>query len=163
MKVYSFSASLTRPADTTTYAAGDVVTTPTTASVMTFTPLSETPNIGCEIKSALLMSSAAQTTKIDAELWLFSATISDLDADNAAFSPTDAQMATLIGIIPFPVASVKTGDATSGAGGNAVCVAANVGLACPVGTLYGVLVVRNAYIPVSGEIFTAILNTVRKY
>src|SRR5881409_1389682 len=144
------SQSLVRPANTTAYTAGDVWTNGSNAR-MVFTGLNRNTGYGAEIKHALAIDDAAQATKVDLELWLFSADITDLDADNAAWTPTDAQLATLIGIIAFPVANFKPGDATAGAGGNAACIAANVGIAIKHDTLYGVLVVRNAYTPVSAE------------
>ena len=71
-------------------------------------------------------------------------------ADNAAFAVTDTEMLTLVGVIDFPVANFKAG------GANAVCEAFNIGLALrgTTTTLYGQLVMRNAYVPVSSEKFT---------
>jgi hypothetical protein len=153
-------ASFTRPADTTAYTAGDAVSDSTSApSVITFK--SVTREGFCTIQQAILLDSAAQATKIDAELWLFDTAPTAVN-DNAAITFTDAELANLVGVIDFAVANVKTGLATAGAGGNAVNV--KTGLNIPVrlpklvNDLYGVLVVRNAYTPVSAEVFTITLG-----
>lgn len=113
---------------------------------------------------ALLIDSANQATKPSLELWLFS-TAPAMDNDNAVFTPTDAELAALLGIIQFQTAFV--GDATAGAGGNSVIPSERTYLpvylkcASTVTAIYGVLVTRSAYTPVSGEIFTVILKVVQ--
>lgn len=150
-------ASLTRPANTTQYAAGDVISAVTTNNHFEFEDVVRRgPSLlSGSISSARIVSSANQATKLDAELWLFDTDIAEV-ADNSAFAPTDAEMLTLVGIIPFPVADWYVGDATSGAGGNAVCQVDGLSIAfqARTTTLYGQLVARNTYTPVSGEIFT---------
>jgi len=151
--------AITRPANTDVYTAGDVVSEVTSNDHFTFEEVNRPGGIkkhlGGSIATARLHSSANQATKLDGELWLFSQDIAEV-ADNGAFAPTDAEMLTLVGIIDFPVANWKEGIATAGAAGNAVCEAFNLGLAYKGGltSLFGQLVVRNAYTPVSGEIFT---------
>lgn len=154
------NASVTRPADTTAYAAGDAVTDSTSApTVITFTNVAKANNGGGTIVSAELIDSANQSTKGIFELWVFDTTVTP-DNDNAVFTPTDAELATLVGIIPFDVSYV--GDAQSGANGNAVYQANFLNLPFKAGAasrnLFGLLVVRNAYTPVSGEVFTIRLN-----
>jgi hypothetical protein len=144
--------SVTRPANTTAYTAGDVVTEGT-ADALEF--LCDETRTGMNIiHSAVCVSSANQSTKPDLELWLFDTDLTPAD-DNAAFAPTDAQMRTLVGIIDFPVGSFKVGNAGSGADGNVVCDVQSLDIAffpkASGGMLYGVLVVRNAYTPVSAE------------
>ena len=162
MKTNVLSASITRPSDTTTYAAGEVITADPAATL----PFLNVPTLsggGALLQSALITSRAAVAAKLDCDLLLFSANISDLDADNAAFTPTDAQLETLVGVVSFPTANWKAGDATVGAGGNAFCQVLNIGLAVRSNNLYGVLVARNAYVPVSGEIFKVSLGFVEDY
>ena len=156
--------TLTRPSNTTAYAAGDVISAVTSNDHYTFTGVVEYDGAGTAcIESALLIDSANQSTKPDLELWLFSSDIAEV-ADNSAFAPTDAEMATLIGIIPFPVGNFYAGDATSGAVGNCACPLHGLNIPIKVGpganVIYGQLVVRNAYTPVSAEIFTCILGIV---
>jgi hypothetical protein len=61
----------------------------------------------------------------------------------------------------FPVASFVVGNAGSGVFGNIACIAANIGIAADAPTLFGVLVVRNAYVPVSAERFQVTLQVVK--
>jgi hypothetical protein len=159
------NANLTRPADTTPYSPGDVISAVTTNDHFTFGAASNdgSKRVGraigpgtLSVNLARLFSSANQATKLDAELWLFCQDIAEV-ADNGAFAPTDAEMLTLVGIIDFPFTAWKVGNATSGAGGNAVCEIRNLDF--PIarskdGRLYGQLVARNAYTPVASEIFT---------
>lgn len=153
-------ASFTRPSNTTAYAAGDVVST-TAGAIMTFADVAK--DASGAIQSAMLLSSANVSTKLDAELWLFSVAPAAV-ADNAVIAFTDAELAYLVDVISFPTSEWKVGIATSGADGNAVNVQRGLGIPVytrvqnvPVNDLYGVLVARNAYVPVSAEVFTVTL------
>lgn len=150
---------LTRSANTTAYAAGEVISAVTSNNHFTFDnatrPGTSTKQLGGAVATAILHSSANVATKLDAELWLFHTDISEA-ADNSAFVPTDAEMLTVIGVIDFATADWKEGLATAGAAGNSLCQVSNIGLAfkSATTTIYGQLVARNAYVPVSGEVFT---------
>ena len=159
------TGTFTRPADTTAYTAGDVMNNSASAGVVT-----EIPNVGLSahastiIQQAICVDSANQATKPDLELWLFDTAVT-ADNDNAVFTPTDAELRTLVAVIAFPSTSFKAGDATSGAGGNCVCDIQNLGIpvrvtGTQVDSLYGVVVVRNAYTPVSAERFDFFLKLI---
>ncbi len=147
-------ATFTRPANATQYAAGEVMGD---ASVMTFNRVASENLASSVIQHAICIDSASETVKPDLELWLFDTTVT-ADADNAAFTPTDAEMLTLIDVIEFPSSAWKVGTA----GGNSVNVQRNLGIPVkPNGTeIYGVMVVRNTYTPVSGEQIKVILRVV---
>ncbi len=159
------TASITRPANTTAYAAGDVVSADTGDAHFEFTKALQPGKMTGSITTAILHSSANVATKLDAELFLYHTNITDR-ADNATFIPTDAEQLTLIGVIDFATADWKVGLATAGAGGNAVIQVNKLGLLFQGGqqqgsgnsttgiSIFGQLVARNAYAPVSGEIFT---------
>lgn len=159
---HTTKASFTRPADTTAYTANDVMSDSTTVpTILTFNRASMegdgASGGGGIIQEAIMTSSAGQATKPDLELWLFD-TAPAAENDNAACSLSDAEVLACVGIIPFPVANWKQANATAGAGGNAACDAQNIGLPFNlIGTnnaaLFGMLIVRNAYTPVSGESF----------
>lgn len=155
-------ASFTRPADTTTYTAGDVISNSTSAPAVLIFNNALREGLGA-IQNAYLLDSANQTTLLDSELWLFT-TPPAATNDNAAITFTDAELANLVGIISFAVAAGKVGLPSSGAAGNAVNF--QNGLGIPVrgagltDVIYGVLVARNAYVPVSAEIFTITLGVV---
>ena len=153
-KTARVQASLTRPANATAYTAGDAVSA-TGDGHLEFPGAVEVGRLSGSISNARLISGANQATKLDAELWLFRSDIADV-ADNAAFAPTDAELLTLVGIIDFPVADWKIGNATAGAGGNAVCEVTSLGIAFKAAEskIYGQLVARNGYTPVSGEVFS---------
>lgn len=164
------SASVTRPADTTVYAAGDALTNSTSAPVVITLANSGRFNAGGgTIVAAWLLDSANQATKPDLELWIFNASPTP-DNDNAVFTPSDSELATLVGIIEFRgVTKSYVGDATAGAGGNVMIPGTQAGTAVPalsipfvcgaaLTALYGLFVVRNGYTPVSAEIFTVILS-----
>lgn len=150
----------TRPNDTNTYAAGDVFNESTSAGTnLTFAGCSRyTAGTGV-IQAATLIDSANQALKGSFELWLFNAAVT-ADNDNAVFTPTDAELLTLQAIIPFT--NWYVGDATANAGGNAVSLANNLGMpfTCASGStsLIGVIVVRNAYIPVAQSSLTFTLE-----
>jgi hypothetical protein len=155
-------AKLTRPADTTAYAAGDAVGDATTGAAMTFTPVGGGLNVGGEIKGASCISSQNAGTKPDLQLWLFSAALASNPADNAAFAPTDNDMLNFIGRIDFPTANFKAANAGAAGAGNSACIASVATLPVP-GTVYGYLVVQNAYAPISAEVIQVNLNVLRTY
>jgi hypothetical protein len=156
---HTTAASFARPANTTTYTAGDVVCN---AATLIF------PNgpasTGSVLQHAVITTSANVATKPDLELWLFSATVAAV-ADNAAFAPTDAEMLTLVAVVEFPTADFKVGLSGAGTSGNAVCEAKNLGIplnpaSAQNAELYGQIVVRNAYEPISAEAFKVVLHLV---
>lgn len=149
---HTVSAGFVRPANTTAYTAGDVVSG---GGLLVFAGASLEPGGAGIVQHATLVDSANVATKPDLELWLFDTPI-ELDADNAAFTPTDEDLRTFVGAISLAASLFKVGDATSGAGGNCICDVPNIGMPFNTvigSTLYGVLVVRNAYVPVSAERF----------
>lgn len=161
----TITASFTRPNDTTQYAAGEVITA-ATAAVMEFTKVGRDAQRGAGvIVDAILVDSAAQTTKLSAELWLFTSAMT-MDNDNAVFTPTDTELLDLVGVIQFTTAFV--GDATAGANGNCVLQAERtylpINYQCKIGvtSLYGVLVTRNAYTPVAQESFAVLLKIIQE-
>lgn len=154
----TISATVVRSANTTTYSAGQVLSNSTTAgTVISFPNVTRDVNGHAVINEALCIDEANQTTKPDLELWLFDAAPT-AENDAAAFAPSAAEIETLVTVIAFPVASFKVGNAASGASGNVMCDQQSLGI--PVNTkgqanaLYGIVVVRNAYVPVSAEKFT---------
>lgn len=152
------TAAKTRPNNTNTYAAGDVIAEATSGStVWTFPNVVRTPGGSGTIRKVAIDDSAAVAAiKLVGELWLFSASPTT-DQDNEAFTPTDAEMLTREAIIPFT--NIYVGDATAGAGGNVALMSnvLNTPFKCAQGStsLFGILVARNAYVPVAQEIFTA--------
>lgn len=159
MQILTIAQSIVRPSDTTQYAAGDVIGG-AALPFHGFPPL-KGAQIGAVLQHGVMVSNANQATKLDAELWLFSASPT-IAADNVAFAPTDAQMLDFIGIITFPVANWKVSNAGAAALGNAACTTPSIGIAVPE-RVFGVLVARNTYTPVADEAFNVSLTAVRGY
>lgn len=139
----------TRPADTTQYAAGDVVAESTSAATILTFPVARTETGAGVIRAATFVDSSAEATKPDFDLYLFDTTVV-MEQDNAAWAPSDTEMKTCLGVISFAGTNFKTGN------GNGI-IHVN-GLHIPFVTqggvnLYGIVVARNTYTPVSGEQF----------
>ena len=152
-------ASITRPADTTAYADGDVVADSTSAAAaLMFKGLCGDGD-GAVIRGAMFSSSAIPGTKLNADLWLFHTAPTSYGNDNGAFALSDADLLNCVGVIPLDgttAANVKVSTLNY--------VVVNQGLAIPVKSLtadralYGVLVARNAYTPASAEVITVKLG-----
>lgn len=166
---HTVNGSVTRPNDTTAYAIGDVICNSTSApTIITFSRACVEQGGSGVIAHASLIDSAYQSTKLSADLFLFDTTVT-MDNDNATFTPTDAELATCVGVITFDGTAtsplqIHGGDLTAGAGGNAIIEAPNLAIPfnCVAGSnsLFGVLVARNAYTPVAQESFTVRLHVV---
>ena len=157
----SNKTSITRPADTSPYAAGDVMSDGTGDNHLTFLNAVQKGALSGAIGTARIISSANKATKPDIELWLFRVNPATR-ADNLTFNITDAEHEEVIGIIDFAVLNWKVGHPGADAVGSSSCEAQNIGLVFRGGksttiadtNIYGQLVVRNAYVPVSAEKFT---------
>ncbi len=150
------ATSKTRPGDTATYAAGDTISEATSSStVWTFSKVVRKAGGSGTIGQVVIDDSSSPALKLQAELWLFD-TAPTADQDNAAFTPTDAEMQTVVAVIPINGSHVGTASGntllTSGA------VAAPFRCASNVQDLFGVLVARNAYIPTNAEVFNIRLS-----
>jgi len=163
----SLSDSITRPANATQYAALDVISEVTTNDHFTLGKDGKAitfPSVGQGgiITGARLLSSQAHATVLpDIDVWLFHTDIAEV-ADNAAFAPTDAEMATLLTILEF--SSWVKGTVTAGADGNSISVLNDQNKSFILEShefMYGQMVVQNTYTPVASEIFTISLDITR--
>ncbi len=155
------TTTVTRPSDTTQYTANDAwadsTSAPTTGG-FTFTSAARQSGGSGVITDCMIVSSANQSTLMQGEIWLFDTAVTAVN-DNAAFTITDNEYLTVVGIIPFTITSA--GNATSGAGGNAgVNVQGlNIGFtAVGSANLRYLIKVINAYTPVSAETLTVRLK-----
>lgn len=156
IKIATAAAGKTRPNDTTTYTIGDVINeSDSSGTGWVFDTAVRTPGGSGSIKRVYINDSAYVATNLSAELFLFD-TVVGVDNDNATFTPSDAEMLTCVAVIP--VSTARPGTITAGAGGNSLLESAAVDIpfkcAATSQTLYGVLVAKNAYVPVAQEIFT---------
>ena len=136
------SATLTRPANTTAYAAGDEVTD-TGGAILTFTDCARASGLSGVITGVTACFSSNWATKPSLELWIFDTTGTP-DTDNAAFAPSDSEVDTLIGVIPLT--ATYQGDATANTGNFAMdSGSVNIPfLTVGSANLFGRVVIRNA-------------------
>lgn len=143
--------TVTRPADTTAYAAGDLIANSTTAGFVTPITFAGVGSSGTITKWRLRTNRAASGTGWVARLHLYRAVPTPSNGDNGAWLTNKA--ADWIGSLD----AVMDTQFTDGAAGNGT---ARVGpgitydLGSATDTLYGLLETRSAYTPASGETFT---------
>lgn len=153
------SGSVTRPADTTAYAAGDLVANSTTAGSVT--PISFTVGRGSSgssatglIRRARLRKTGTSVTNAIFRLHLYSASPGVTNGDNGAWLSDNA--ANYIGAIDFLVDKAFS----DGAAGNGVPLVGSE-LFFTGQTVYGLIEARGAYTPASGEQFSIGLSVVQ--
>ena len=164
-KHVSPSHTITRPADTTQYAARDVVADSTSGAVVaTFSGCGVPRNTGNDsgsglIRSATLIQDSYVATSPDFLLFLFTVSPTTQN-DNVKFAVTDSDLNNCIGTIPFTTWVI--GKDTAGAGGSQIDYEKDVNLVfkCAAGDqdLYGIMIELSTYTPVSGESFKIVLN-----
>lgn len=148
----STTAQITRPSDTTTYAALDQIDSTTASTGFTFASAVRQNGGSGRIIGAEIMMSTAATLKLVGTLFLYSA-MPTLSADNAATSVTDAQNRTCLGIIQFANPSI--------AGANVIYNVQGLNIPIVAGSattsIFGVMQANNAYVPASAEIIDVTL------
>lgn len=155
----SQTLSKTRPNDTTTYAAGDVISESTSAGTVWTFPWARAVGLGGILQDAILIDSVSATLKLDADLYLFdTAPTSNLN-DNAAFAATDAEMKALLTILSFVGTTAKVGGANCSI--ELAAISRSLACAAAASSLYGVLVARNAYVPTANEELTLRLRCIQ--
>lgn len=158
------TGSITRPADTNIYAPGDAYTNSTSAPVATtFSDVARDDGGSGAIVAAFASLSANEATKPQFQLWLFGgASAPTPDNDNAVFTPTDAEVLNVLGYIDF----TDWKEGLAGASGNSVSPGLINGLVngripyvtTSVNDIFGLVVVRNPYTPISGEVLSMRLH-----
>jgi hypothetical protein len=151
------STDVTRPADTTAYAANDALsdstTTPTTGG-FTWTGAARASGKSGIITDAIITTANDAGTLLQGEIWIFNQAVTNIN-DNAAFAVSDAEIKTCVGKIPFTLED---------AGNNGFYHAQNlnIGFTCSGSANLRFLVkVKNAYTPSSGEVLTFIAKIVQ--
>ena len=143
-----------RPANTDAYVIGDVVNADSITVPISLSVARANDTTGWII-GGKMTTSATVATLPQFELLLFDSTFT-IAADGAVFAPTDANILTYIGKITFDsfVSYSTTASACDGT------VKTPIAFVPASGTqlVYGVLVALNAYVPVSGEVFSVSLD-----
>lgn len=153
------SATMTRPADTTAYASGDLVANSTTAGSVV--PLSwavqRSRRIGAKVVKARIKKSGTGVTNSTFRVHLYRASPTVANGDNGAWSSDKA--ADYLGYLEVVVDKAFT-DGAAGSGAPAVgtgLIVAEVSTTM----LYGLLECRGAYTPASAETFVVTLELER--
>lgn len=149
----SISQTITRPADTTAYASGDLVANSTTAGSVTPFAFAVDKNAGIKIWRIALIKSAASVTNTDFRIHLHLSSPTVANGDNGALSASNSGY---IGFINTAAPATAFSDTFNASG-----VYVNNSVAAPLmfvadGTdrIYGLLEARGAYTPASAETFS---------
>lgn len=160
------SATFTRPADTTAYAAGDLVANSTTAGsvvAMSFTSMVRTAGDCVRLERARLTKTGTSLTNAQFRLHLFEDVPVPSVGDNAAFQTSNALSTTKVlnYIGSFSFTLDRSGS--DGASGRAVPDTTFPITTSPVSgtTLYGLLEATAAYTPANAEAFVLTLEGFR--
>ena len=144
-----FSTSgFTRPANTTAYAAKDVMTDGV-KKAMEFPNFSPVPGAAIDLLNAIMISSNPAASPGAFELLLFDSP-QDLATDNSAYSPANSDILEVVGVVGFDSYNV---NANSTVYSMATFGHLYTRLAPGSTSLYGVLVAMSAYTPISRENF----------
>lgn len=148
------STDVTRPADTTAYAANDAwsdSTTAPTAGGFTFTSAARKSGGSGIITDAWICSSANPATLLQGEIHIFDTSVTNIN-DNAAYGISDAEVKTQVGVIAFTLVAN---------GNNSFYHAQNLAMmftASGSANLRYLIKVKNAYTPISAEVLTVRLK-----
>lgn len=154
--------AITRPADTTAYASGDLVANNVTAGSVT--PLQFTVSdvagttqvpIRGTVTRARMRFNDETVTNAQFRLHLYTASPTPANGDNGAWKTT--KHAEYLGSIDVTVDKVFTSNAVGISAAAAIPFELSAGA-----VLYGLLEARAAYTPTSGEVFNITIEGIRK-
>jgi hypothetical protein len=151
---------VTRPANTTAYASGDLVANSVTAGSVvpiTFAGVQRSRGVGATILRARVHKSDVSVTTCTLRLHLYTASPTVANGDNGVMSSN--KMASYIGTFEVIVDKAFS-DGAAGVGLPLIGTAVRVNQAASA-TLYGLLEARSSYTPASAETFTCILEVQR--
>ena len=166
MLIYRPSASFVRPADTTDYAAADLIANSATAGSVTplSFPLQGTNIVGpFTVKRAKVHKSSTGVANWNVRLHLFSASPTVANGDNGALSA--AAVANYLGFISCDGTTIPGDRFSDGAVAiGAQTAGAELNIRLPSGTtIYGLLEALAAYTPTSEETITVTLDLIEHY
>lgn len=143
------TTQITRPADTTAYAANDAIANSTSSPTSGGFTLSGIARASAKsgIISDIIVASTNPAGGLSGELWIFDTAVTAIN-DNAAFGVSNSEIATLVARVPFTT--------VAGTNNSAVQVS-NLAIGYnTVGSANLRFLIRSAatYTPISGEVFT---------
>lgn len=155
----TITTGVTRPNDTTTYAANenwsDSASAPT-AGGFTLTGAGRISGGGGIITDMEVISTNDPALLLQGEIWIYDSAVATVDNDNSAFTSSDADTLLKVTTIPFVMQSTQGG---TGSTSFADVQGLSVGFNC-VGSanLRFKIKVKNAYIPAAQEVLTVRLK-----
>lgn len=154
--VVTCSTDITRPADTTAYAANDALSDSTSAPTsggFTFTSVARKSG-GSGIITDLLVMSSNATGGMQGEIWIFDTSVTNIN-DNSAFAISDSEVKTVVGKVPFTTVA-DTNNALAHVQG------LSIGFTC-VGSanLRFLVKVKASYTPASAEVLTVRIKAIQ--
>lgn len=155
------SNTITRPADTTAYASGDLVANSTTAGSVTpfsFTNAVRFPGGSVRIERCRIQKSGTSTSNAAFRVHIYSATPASIaNGDNGAWSTS---IAGYVGAFDVTLDRAFTNGA-EGAGLSLTSTPMTCKAAGSAVTLFALLEARGSYTPASAETFTILLEAYR--
>jgi hypothetical protein len=160
------TASFTRPANTTAYASGDLVANNATAgsvAPLTFTTVSRNAGDAVRIERARINTSNALLTNASFRLHLFEGTPVPTVGDNGVFNASGVLATSGIDGYVGSFAITLSNSGTTGSTGRGIPDVGNAIIATPTSgtSIFGLLEVTAAYVPVSGATFTVSIEGYR--
>lgn len=153
----SVSTDITRPADTTAYAANDALSNSTsspTSGGFTLSGICRKSGGSVLITDVIVTTSNDASTLLQGEIWIFNQSVTNIN-DNAAFAVSDSEIKTCVAKVPF---------ALEDAGNNGFYHSQNLSiLATASGSadLRFLVRVKNAYTPANAEVITVIVKGIQ--
>lgn len=162
MQIWNVTASFTRPADTTQYAANDLIANSVTAGSvvpMSFPFGGNTQPGMTRITRARITKSGTSATASQFRLHLYGLSPTIANGDNGAWSTT---LSNYLGSIDGP-ATLKAftdgcSDVAAATAGSELLIRLTAGT-----TIFGLLANISTYTPASGEVFTVTLEMLDSY
>lgn len=153
----SVQTDITRPADTTAYAANDALSDSTSAPTsggFTLSSICRKSGGSVLITDMIVTSSNDPATPLQGEVFLFNTSVTNIN-DNTAFAVSDSEIKTCVGRIPFALEDVGNNDFYHAQ--NLSILATASGSA----NLRFLVRVKNAYTPASSEVITVIIKGIQ--
>lgn len=153
----SVSTDITRPADTTAYAANDALSNSTSAPTsggFTLSSICRKSGGSVLITDVIVTTSNDAATLLQGEVWIFNQSVTNIN-DNTAFAVSDSEIKTCVAKVPF---------ALEDAGNNGFYHSQNLSIlakASGSADLRFLVRVKNAYTPSNAEVITVIVKGIQ--
>lgn len=151
------STNVTRPADTTAYAANDALSDSTaspTSGGFTLSNICRKSGGSVLITDVIVTSDNDPGTPLQGEVFLFNTSVTNIN-DNSAFAVSDAEIKTCVGRVGFALEDVGNNDFFHAQNLNILATASGSA------DLRFLIRVKNAYTPASGETITVIVKGIQ--